>query len=571
MLCLAVLLTSSFCMSSAVTSVSAASATTGMVNGSLVNIRKGPSRTTPSLGQVSYVQVTILGSENGEDGYVWYHITYGNITGYIRSDLITLSSAPATDSTFEEQIAAFPESYKAGLRSLHETYPNWSFTADFLSMSLETAVANENVGFKKEVSMNDSISWRSLGDGIYDWSSGKWNTDSGNWTAASKEVIAFYMDPRNFLNADDVYMFAQQSYNVAAQTAAGVERIVAGTFLANGYSDPEDTAYGGSYINVIMEAARQSGVNPYVLAATIVTEQGTNGSSLCSGTTSYGKYFNFFNYGASGSNVLANGFNYAIKKGWTTRSKSIIEGAKLYAGGYVNAGQDTYYYKDFNVITANPYTHQYAQSVYDAKTSGGVLRSYYRNNPQTELTIRIPVYQNMSDTPAPRPENSSLLNNYYFTSISANGLSPSFSMYTQRYSLNVSGDTTVSVRMPDGASLASAGSVALSAGINLVTLSVRAQTGYTNDYILSVNATAACTLNITTGDTSSPGLVLGDADFDGQITIVDLAAVKLHLLGIRPLSGDSLSAADVNRDGIIDIVDLAGIKLHLLGIRKIEQ
>ena len=46
-----------------------------------------------------------------------------------------------------------------------------------------------------------------------------------------------------------------------------------------------------------MNAASKSGVNPYVLAAMILQEQGTNGTGKCiSGTVAgYQGYYNFFN------------------------------------------------------------------------------------------------------------------------------------------------------------------------------------------------------------------------------------------------------------------------------------
>ena len=69
----------------------------------------------------------------------------------------------------------------------------------------------------------------------------------------------------------DIYL--QLDYDPTAQNEEGLKKIIEGTFLEKGYSDQNDTQYGGSYIKVIMEAARQSDVNPYVIAATIRQEQ----------------------------------------------------------------------------------------------------------------------------------------------------------------------------------------------------------------------------------------------------------------------------------------------------------
>ena len=102
------------------------------------------------------------------------------------------------------------------------------------------------------------------------------------------------------------------------------------------------------------------------------------------------------------------------------------------------------------------------------------------------------------------------------------------------------------------------------------------------DYTVNVNATKACTLTVSTGSApatpstpstpSTPTVTIkkGDANGDGAITIRDLADVRLHLLGLKKLSGDKAKAADVNGDGGIAIRDLADIRLHLLGLKTIK-
>ena len=65
-------------------------------------------------------------------------------------------------------------------------------------------------------------------------------------------------------------------------------------------TSPSGTSPSGEaspYIDIIMNAASQSGVSPYVLAAMILQEQGNNGTSpLISGNYSgYEGYYNFFN------------------------------------------------------------------------------------------------------------------------------------------------------------------------------------------------------------------------------------------------------------------------------------
>lgn len=57
---------------------------------------------------------------------------------------------------------------------------------------------------------------------------------------------------------------------------------------------------------------------------------------------------------------------------------------------------------------------------------------------------------------------------------------------------------------------------------------------------------------------------LGDVDCDNEVTSLDLALVKSHLLGIKALSGNPLIAADVNASQSVDALDLAELKQYLL-------
>ncbi len=553
-----------------------------------VNIRADATKNSKSYGKISNDFVTVNGQKKGTDNYIWYNITYGSITGYIRGDYVTLIN-DQTDKTFEEQIAEFPESYRPFLRELHAVYPNWKFYADNISMTLDEAVQLE-VSLK--VSEYASLSWRAMDKGCYDWTSGKWSSfESGRWNYVSREVIKYYMDPRNFLNASYIYSFMQQNYDPSRQNEDGVKSIIKGTFLEKGYSDPKDTAYGGSYSKVIMAAAQSSGVNPYVLAATIIQEQGVNGTSnLVSGKyPGYEGYYNFFNVKANGENPVLNGLIYAQNSNWNTRSASIIGGAAFCGNNYIKNGQNTYFYINYNIKDPNNINHQYAQAVQNAASSGYFVSKTYKNLKNAELDFLIPVYEDMPSALSALPAKNSNLNNYYFNSISVSGLTPSFSRFTYSYDLKVTGDTTVKVTMPSGASYVSANSYALGAGINTVRLKVKSQSGYTTDYVIDVNASKACTLYIDSGNGIVPGdpaepdtpdpvpepepepeepvkILRGDASGDGKISLIDLALVQRYLLGITDLTGNNYIGADASGDNKISLIDLALIQRHLLGL-----
>ena len=63
-------------------------------------------------------------------------------------------------------------------------------------------------------------------------------------------------------------------------------------------------------------------------------------------------------------------------------------------------------------------------------------------------------------------------------------------------------------------------------------------------------------------------VVMGDTDGNGEITVTDLAQLKLHYIGKEFLTGASLNAADMNYDNEITITDLAKMKLVFIG--KVE-
>ena len=464
------------------------------------------------------------------------------------------------DGNFEEQISSFPESYKNSLRTLHSIYPNWKFYADYIDMTLDKAAELETV---RKVTDDKSVSWRTMDKGSYDWGSGTWvSVENGRWHYASREVIKYYMDPRNFLNEQYIYTYMKQNYDPTSQNEEGVRKMVSGTFLENNYSDPNDTEYGGSYVAVIMEAARQSGINPYMLAATILQEQGKGTSDLIAGP-----YYNFFNISANGDNPVTNGINYAKGRGWDTRSKSIIEGATFSGNNYVSAGQNTYFYINYNIKDINKLWHQYATAVHNASSSGKKLERTYKDLKSAELDFLIPVYKDMSDTASQLPERNGNLNNYYFESINAEGLTPSFDRFIHNdYSLRVSGDSTVYVKLPESAEYAGDASYNLNTGSNYIALRVKSQSGYYNEYYIDVWAGSPCRLTVSTENSSASVVRKGDTNGDGKVTLMDLANVQRHMLGLISLTGNNFVGADTNSDGKISLIDLANIQRHLLGI-----
>ncbi len=548
----------------------------GTVVADVLRIRSLPNtKTGKILGEVKSGATVQINSEkegetvtDGTSSSLWFNITYNEITGWVSSIYINEIPQYEYNQSFETQIEAFPENYKPYLRELHAQYPNWQFLADKVKNTFSDAVSQQ-LGMKKQVQLKyHPVSWRSMGKGAYDWTTGEWIDQNGGWTGASKEVIQYYMDPRNFLNSSEIYMFLMQSYGNATYTEAELKSIVTGSFL-----------YTDEYIKIILKAGKESGVSPYIIASKILQEQGRDGTlPLVSGNYTgaggiYKGYYNFFNWKASGSTntaVIENGLKYAKNCGWNTKEKSIVGGATQLAQNYINVGQDTYYHQDFDVHGDG--SHQYAQAVHDARNKGVLLQKHYANKNNITLVFRIPYFEGMPDTAVAKPVENNTQNNYYFDNISVSGLTPSFYRYTYNYDLRVTGDTIIDVTIPDTAYINCALEYALVAGNNTVVLKVRSQSGYDNDYTINVNANQNCTLYINKGNANvfgetetAPVKVKGDINNDGKITVSDMATIRLHLLGKYTISGDIFDVADINGDGKITVSDMATVRLHLLG------
>ena len=68
-----------------------------------------------------------------------------------------------------------------------------------------------------------------------------------------------------------------------------------------------------------------------------------------------------------------------------------------------------------------------------------------------------------------------------------------------------------------------------------------------------------------------PSPLLGDADLNREVDIIDATAIQRHAAGIVTLSQEAQLAADVDRDGDVAIVDTTLLQRHLVGMPNVPE
>lgn len=310
--------------------------------------------------------------------------------------------------------------YDSLIQSLKQKHPNWSFTILETGLDWNDVIKNETVAVhgRNLIYYTNGGSWvcSSCGDRLY---------DTGRWKCASETAVAYYMDPRNWINENNIFQFENLAFNGDSQNIDGVRKILSSVPWANGdritYVTTEGTeaTLDKSYAQVIMEAAQEAGISPYHLAARIKQEQGAGSTASSTGAGRYGGYigyYNFLNIKATGSNVIANALNHAKSCGWNNPESSIKGGAKFIAAEYINRGQSTLYLQKFDVDSSDNalYYHQYMQNVSASVSEGYTVKSSYESMgllgaDGASINFVIPVYNNMPQEASPSPDGLKLV------------------------------------------------------------------------------------------------------------------------------------------------------------------
>lgn len=212
-----------------------------------------------------------------------YNRPGGNKTTVPRQDTVT-------DTAFEAKLSSFPDSYKPYLRALHEKHPNWNFEALQTHESFSTALTEENGA--------SAIQGNSAYYLIENGSPVQAGNDKG-WYIPNRETLAYYMDPRNFLNEEYIFQFESLRYN-KDHTEGMIQSIIKGSFM-DGISILDTQ----SYASIFIEAGKTSGVSAVYLAALALQESGMGGGAATTGKAfeykgiNYSGLYNYYNLGAS--------------------------------------------------------------------------------------------------------------------------------------------------------------------------------------------------------------------------------------------------------------------------------
>ena len=284
--------------------------------------------------------------------------------------------------------------YKEMIDELLEKHSNWTFTLFYTRLDWEEVIENEGHSDNRTNPLNlipDSSEYPE------DWEceidKGK-TFDNGTWLCASDKAIRCQMDPRNLLNDENIFQFKELGYVEGAQTAQGLQEITEDTFLE-----------GENISDALIQAGKNSDLDPYFIASRLIQEQGRRGTVLSQGYEYNGQViYNPFNINATGNSseeIIQNAAEYAYEQGWDSLEKGLIGGIDFMKKGYIDRGQNTLYLQKFDIVDQDGslYTNQYMQNLLAPKSEASNMLEIYQasDTVDAELNFIIPLYENMPD------------------------------------------------------------------------------------------------------------------------------------------------------------------------------
>lgn len=563
-------------MASIVIPAFAANPIDAYVNDDEINVRSGPGTTYKivqfsgnNIKLYSGQYVKIISSEKGSDGHTWYQINFCysgySKLGYMRSDYITKITGDDDFCQYLDQ-QGFPSDYKPYLRALNAASGGkWTFVANKTGLSWNEALEMEStLGVSLVDGSNTAL--RSTVSGAYNKSTGVWKQYEPGWYAASKETVAFFLDPRSYLVDGTCIAFELLSGN-SAITHAQLKRVLSDCKWAT------DTI-----IDEFLKAGKEADVNPIFLAVKARNELGTSATRNASGYDVSGKkYYNFFNIGAyGGSDPNYNGILYAKDHGWDTSYKALLGGAQFIASSYIACGQNTQYLQRFNLTDSSTYTHQYATNIRYAYNGGwNTYLSYQSNNLlDMPLVLSVPIFEGM---PAHTKLPTSKTEEEYTPQQDPDpGTDPGTNTesekpvtydYVSKLNLSLSSSYVSGFQLGTTVSKIAANVKAINSNATVTVKDSKGQTvansaAIATGYVLSITDGA--------GTKTYTCVINGDVNGDGKIGATDMLWIKKHILKISTLSGANAKAASF-ANGSIGATSMLKIKKHILKIESIVQ
>lgn len=459
----------------------------------------------------------------------WYKVDNGSNSGYVCSYYVNTTKLSNTaenyykNNTNGDTIASykaklinlgFPKSYHSYLLELHARKPNWNFVAEQINLTFDEVVVGESA-FGRNLLQGSSFDqgYLSTASSTYNATSNKFNEYIGEigWYQASNEAIAYYLDPRNYLNERYIFAFETLEFR-DNQSSSIVENFFKGKTLFNTpYSYYKNQTKGsnglysdgstGKYNEDIVKASQNANVSAIHISSRILQEVGSSGSASSRGGSfnycgsTYSGYYNFFNIKATAtscSSAIASGLKYAKDNGWNTPYKSILAGSSLLSNSYIKINQDTIYYEKFDISTNNGhYTHQYQQNLTAPIAEGGVTYTSYVNNLanylKSNISFVIPVFKDMPTYAVTAPKLGNP--NNYLNKLTVDGKSvANFSYDIYNYNISLSSSTTTvnigATAMQGTSKITGLGTTKITNNEQDVIINVKAQNGKYRNYTI---------------------------------------------------------------------------------------
>lgn len=362
----------------------------------------------------------------------------------------------ADDEAIKKLIAdGFPQSYAVKLAEIKKSRPNWTFEALKIS-ELNPKYTWKYVLFQE----TDASPSRSLVYGNKLFSAYFHKTDKKKYDAgcrrASTAAVAYFLDPRNFLNEQDIFQF--EDLNAPKE----IPHSAIANALRDSFMEKEKLENGMTYIQYFHHLGKTFSINPVFLASRARQEQGLRGTPLISGKCgtlllkyykektqrengisiltpnktfnedelkSYDGLYNFFNINATADGrflICLNGMREAQEgtpamqfewssPAWNTKWKSLFGGAFKIALRYVGNYQNTAYLQKWNVdprcVAENGgsrnFWGQYMQNIGAAFSESQNAYKAIKKQNLLDLPFHflIPVYDGMPEAPSPDPAN----------------------------------------------------------------------------------------------------------------------------------------------------------------------